>query len=270
MIIYVCNSYKYEIKVFMFLQNNYFKEEENMMTVEPKLVREEKEPMQILREHCKNVVRQKVQREEEKRQEAQREKEKKKKEVQAILENWLNKKFGYGKKPWRAVEGMKKRVRPIPFYEWECSKKWTEISKESMIEIVKELGFKVYTSLNGDGINLSIPELKNGEKLTWAQEKIKRLNHDYSMYADDEKKLAQFIFKEILLELSNYDIDKTEVCDGYTLFRDYEFGETMGLKTKLHISRKCYKFIKRLYRENKMEEYYVDGNYLGVRVFKTE
>lgn len=240
------------------------------MIVEPKLVIEKKEPIQVLREHCKNVVQEKENREEAKRQEAQREKEKKQKEVKDILENWLNKKFGYGKKPWRAVVGSKKKPRPIPFNEYDCDIKWTGIPKNLMIEIIEDLGFIRYTSLNGSGIILAIPEYKKGEKPTWAQEKIRRLNHDYSMYAEDEKKLAQFIFKEILLELSNYDIDKTEVCEGYILFRNYEFGETMGLKSKVYISRKCYKFIRRFYKENNMEQYFVDGQYLGIRVFETE
>lgn len=241
------------------------------MKSEPKVVvSKEKELMQNLREHCQNVPVEKEKREEEKRLELQREKEKKKKQVKDILENWLNKKFGYGKKPWRAVEGRKKKLRPIPFHEYECDIKWTDISKDLMIEMIEDLGFRVYTSLNGYGITLAIPEWKKVEKPTWAQEKIKSLNHDYSMYVDDEKKLAQFIFKETLLELSNYDIDKTEVCDGYTFFRDYVFGETMGVNPTLFISRKCYKFIKRLYRENKIEEYFADSKYIGIRVFETK
>lgn len=220
------------------------------MKSEPKVVvSKEKELMQNLREHCKNV-------ELEKRE-----------KVKEILENWLNKKFGYGKKPWRAVEGRKKKLRPIPFHEYECDIKWTDISKDLMIEMIEDLGFRVYTSLNGYGITLAIPEWKKGEKPTWAQEKIKRLNHDYSIYVADEKKLAQFIFKEMLVELYNYDINKTEVGDGYTLFRNYKFGETIGQKPKEWFGKqKWYKFMKKLFRENGIEEYYEAGKYLGILV----
>lgn len=224
------------------------------MKSEPKVVvSKEKELMQNLREHCKNV-------ELEKRE-----------KVKEILENWLNRKFGYGKKPWRAVEGRKKKIRPIPFHEYECDIEWTGISEDFMIKVIQDLGFIKYTSLNGSGITLAIPEHKKGEKLTWAQEKIKRLNHDYSLYVSDEKRFAQFLFKEMLVELSNYNTDKTEVDEGYTLFRDYKFGETMGQKPKVWLGKfKWHKFIKKLFRENGIEEYFVFDEYIGIRVWKTK
>lgn len=222
------------------------------MKSEPKVVvSKEKELMQNLREHCKNV------------ELLKREK------VKEILENWLNKKFGYGKKPWRAVEGRKKKLRPIPFKEYDCNIKWTGITEDFMTEVIQSLGFVTYPSLNGNGITLAIPQHKKGEKLTWAQEKIKRLNHDYSLYVSDEKRFAQFLFKEMLVELANYDIEKTEVCDKYILFRDYKFGETMGQKPIVFWGRpKWHKFLERLLRENGIEEYNIFDKYIGICVLK--
>lgn len=258
------NKSSYVLKKIILRRKKY------MMNVDPKLASGKREPIQVLREHCKNVVHEKKKREEENRKKEQAEREKKQKEVQSIVENWLNKKFGYGKKPWRAIEGQKKKIKPIPFYEYECDIKWTDIPIDLMIETIETLGFIVYPSLNAKGITLAIQKWERGEKPTWAQERIKKLNYDYSLYAEDEKKLAQFLFKQMLLELADYDIDKTEVCDGYTLFRNYTYGETRGIKSKLNISPKCYKFIKRLYIENKIEEYFVNGKYIGLRVFFTE
>lgn len=235
------------------------------------VVSKEKELMQNLRKHCENVEKEKEKREEEKRKEVERQKEEKQKQVKYIVEKWLYKKFGYGKKPWRAVEGRKKKLRPIPFYEYECDIKWTDISKDLMIEILQDLGFIRYTSLNGSGITLTVSEHKKGEKLTWAQEKIRKLNHDYSLYMSDQKRFAQFLFKEMLVELANYDIEKTEVGEGYTLFKDYKFGETMGQKPRVFYGRQSwYKFIKRLFRENGIEECFVDEKYIGIRVFNTK
>ena len=77
------------------------------------------------------------------------------------------------------------------------------------------------------------------------------------------------VWKEAVA-ITNYNIDKAEVCTGYTLFRNYVFGGTMRLKSKLYISRKCYKFIKRLCREKKVEEYLVNGKYIGLCVFDIE
>lgn len=223
------------------------------MEIDPKVVIKEKELMQNLREYCKNV-------ELEKRE-----------KVKKILENWLNKKFGYGKKPWRAVEGRKKKLRPIPFHEYECDIKWIGISEDFMIKVIEELGFIKYTSLNGKGITLAIPAHKKGEKLTWAQEKIKRLNHDYSIYVSDEKRFAKFIFKEMLAELSNYDIDKIEVYEDYLLFRDYKFGETIRQKPiEFWGKPKWPQFWGKFCKENGIEEYRIFDKYIGIRVFKTK
>lgn len=224
-----------------------------MMIVDSKVVvEEEKDFMKDVRKKCEDV-----------RQQYE-------KEVKEIIEDWLYKKFGYGKKPWRAIEGKKKIVRPIPFFEFECKKAWPNISKRLMNKVIEDLGFIIYPSFYGyeTGIVLTIPEWKKGKKLTWAQEKIKKLNHDYSMYVDDEKRLAQFLFKEILLELSNYDTEKTEVHEDYTLFRNYYFGETMGQKSRVEISQQCNKFIKRLEKKNNMEAYYENDKYIGIRVFE--
>lgn len=191
-------------------------------------------------------------------------------QVKDILECWLNKKFGYGKKPWRAVEGTK-GIKPIPLYLYECNKEWPEnMTPDFIRKSIKKLGFIIYPSLNGKGITLVIPKWKEGQKLTWAQEKIRTLNHDYSIYVEAEKRTAQLLFKQLLVELSNYDTTKIIVDDNYAIFKDYRFGETMGMKDKVSISRECYKFIQRLFKENKMEEYYVDEKYIGLRVFDTK
>ncbi|MCI8345008.1 MAG: hypothetical protein HFJ42_03420 [Clostridia bacterium] len=190
-------------------------------------------------------------------------------QVKAILECWLNTKFGYEKKPWRAVEG-RKRLRPIPLYLYECNKEWPEnMTPDFIRKSIIKLGFIIYPSLNGKGITLVIPEWKEGEKLTWAQEKIRTLNHDYSRYVEDEKRRAQSIFKQLLEELSNYDTTKVIVGDGCIIFKGYKFG-AMGIEPRVTISRECYKFIRRLYKEHNMEEYFDNEKYIGLRVFDTK
>lgn len=190
-------------------------------------------------------------------------------QVKAILERWLNTKFGYEKKPWRAVEG-RKRLRPIPLYLYECNKEWPEnMTPDFIRKSIIKLGFIIYPSLNGKGITLVIPEWKEGEKLTWAQEKIRTLNHDYSRYVEDEKRRAQSIFKQLLEELSNYDTTKVIVGDGCIIFKGYKFG-AMGIEPRVTISRECYKFIRRLYKEHNMEEYFDNEKYIGLRVFDTK
>lgn len=83
--------------------------------------------------------------------------------------------------------------------------------------------------------------------------------HDYYQKIGDYTcviSIVTFGVKDVWKEavaITNYNIDKAEVCTGYTLFRNYVFGGTMRLKSKLYISRKCYKFIKRLCREKKLK-----------------
>lgn len=191
-------------------------------------------------------------------------------QVKAILECWLNQKFGYGNKPWRAVEG-RKRLRPIPIYLYECNKEWPKnMTPDFIRKSIIKLGFTIYPSLNGKGINLAIPEWKEGEKLTWAQKKIRTLNHDYSIYVEEEKRRAELLFNQLLEELSNYDTTKVIVGDGYTIFKGYKFGETAGINSEITISRECYKFIKRHYKEHNIEEYFEDKEYIGLRLFDTQ
>lgn len=183
--------------------------------------------IQDLREHCNNL---KQQREE---------------IVKDILEKWLDKKFGYGKKPWRQIIGRRKTIRPVPLHPYECDMTWPNISDDLIIKIIEGLGFVKYTSLNGIGINLAIPECKKGEELTWAQMKIRKLNNDYSVYVAEQKELAKQYFAQILSELCEYSPNLTRTCDAYTIFQNYKFKET--------VSPQCAKFIRRYFAKNRIQ-----------------
>lgn len=204
---------------------------------------EEKKTMQDLREYCNTV-------------QAER-----KEEIKEVLESWLNKKFGYGLKPWRAIMG-KKVLRPIPLKLYELDRIFTNVTKEVIKKTIEDLGFMVFESLNGAGFVLAIPKCKKGQKLTWAQKKIRQLNHDYSKYVANEKVKAQKYFDKVISDLCNCELRKPLLGDGYILFEGYKSG--------INVSPKCKKFINRLLRENKMEECFANGRYLGIRVSTTE
>jgi len=107
-----------------------------------------KKEITYLREHCNNV-RQKKENEGEKERIQRREEV-----VKQILEYWLNKTFGYGNKPWRAIEG-KKKLRPIPIKLYYCNKEWpNDVSKDFIIKVIKSLGFTVKNSLNGTKMSM--------------------------------------------------------------------------------------------------------------------
>lgn len=204
---------------------------------------EEKKTMEDLREYC-NIV-----------------KTERKEEIKEDLEAWLNKKFGYGLKPWRAIIG-KKVVKPIPLNLYEVDREWPNVTKEFIKKTIEDLGFIVFESLNGTGLVLAVTKCKKGQKLTWAQNKIRQLNHDYSQYVANEKVKAQKYFDKIISDFCNFESSKPLLGDGYILFENYKSGIT--------ISPKCKKFINRLLRENKMEECFENGKYLGIRVSTRE
>lgn len=199
-----------------------------------------------------------------------------KEEVKLILSDWLEYCFIRVNKPWRAFVG-KRKFRPIPIHRSFSLAKLTEPYKQGtiykswsyfswpdlpdsiIIEVLENLGFVV----SGPRICLSVPIHKKGEPYTFAQEWVKRINHNYSLYVASEKKLAKTYYSMVLSDLCNYPHEKILSRDGYTLFSYFTF------ETELNRSKKCNFTLFQLLKGVGIEPYFEDGEYAGLRVWDT-
>ena len=192
------------------------------------------------------------------------------KEVKSTLEKYFEAQFlSSTPRPWRAITG-KKKCKPVPIHRtiWFNDPKsdyfyqWPNISKEMIHQELKNLGFNVIVYENGN-ILLTIDPLEKGKKLTFAQEWLKKINHNYSMYCDGEIRYAKELYSQFIELLLLTPKEKIEIYEEYTLFRDF--------KTNECISRKCAKHLKKMLEAEGIEEVY-DKNrkYIGVKVFNIE
>lgn len=186
------------------------------------------------------------------------------KELKVVLSDYFYSSFMERHKPFRAVIGNKK-CKPIPIhrdfatfsgktvvgYEYV----WPNYSEVKLRRELEKLGF-VVTEKN---ISISVPPHKKGEKLSFAQEWVKKINDRYSEYCADEKKAAKEIYSEFISELISAPDRSKKTCCGYTLFCDFKFNR--------EISPKCATFVKRLMMHDQIRHYYVEGEYKGIIVF---
>lgn len=187
-------------------------------------------------------------------------------EVKVLLTNWLAG-FIANHKRWRAVIGNRK-CRPIPIHR-DFTKNplfsnyyilWPDLPDEEIQAVIESLGF-VVTGKNCNSFCLSVPPYENGKKLTFAQEWVRKINHNYSVYVAHERKKAEFFYHVILSELCDSSATNVKICNGYTLFEGYRF--------QTEISSQCYHYIRSLLAKDGIEQYYdeCDG-YEGLRILQ--
>lgn len=194
-------------------------------------------------------------------------------EVKIVLECWLAD-FIKDNRPWRAVIGNKK-CKFIPMYRYFSyerirnlrdekkfySRYFPDLPNEEIKEIIEGLGFVVFESryYNTEGhFCIAVPAYEKGKPLTFAQEYVRKINHNYSLYIAGERKRAREIFDEIITELSSMPIEKVTRGNGFTLIEEYKY------ETK--INPECARFCRNLLKKAGIEEYYEDGEYKGMAV----
>lgn len=199
-----------------------------------------------LREHCTNLH---VKRE---------------KNLKSTLSEYFESAFIGKHKPFRAVIGNK-RCKPIPIYrDFAFSIKdaygfkfvWPNFSEETLRKELSNLGFVV----TENRISISVPPYKKGEKMSFAQEWVKKINHSYSVYCSNEKKMAEELYPDVIKKLHSTPTENIITYDGYTLFCNFRYEHS--------ISRKCATFIKRLMLRDGIKECFENGEYKGVMVLK--
>lgn len=187
-----------------------------------------------------------------------------KQQIDKLLENFFQQSFIEGHRPWHAVIGNK-RCKPVPihyhieFYRESSVDKdwmWPDMPESFIREYLETLGFV----LTKGKICVSVPAYKKGEPLSFAQKWVRKINHSYSVYCLNEKKLAKKMYSDFIQELIETPVEKIKIRDGYVLFEKFKFSK--------EISRKCYHNMKRTMKEDGyiFEVYDEKKNYIGVGV----
>lgn len=183
-------------------------------------------------------------------------------QIEVALNEYLQKAFIEGHRPWRAVIGNK-RCRPVPIHHgikfygeyFHCEvPRWPNMSEEFIREYLEELGFVLTESW----ICASVPAYKKGDQLSFAQKWVKKINQSYSIYCTQEKKKAIGMYSEFISELTLTPPEKIKFYDGYTLFEDFEFSK--------RISSKCAHFMKQMLKKDGIEICFDEHIYEGVIV----
>ena len=174
--------------------------------------------------------------------------------------------------PWRAVIGNKK-CKPIPIYRnFEFYDKnlnpfmysgysssdvkfvWPNMSEHLIRKLLSDLGFVV----KWDNISISVPPLKNGQKLTYAQEWVKRINHAYSVYCAHEKNCAKELYEELISDLMNTPQKNIKTCEEYTVFCGYKFEK--------EVNPVVAKYLRRFMSRDGIHECFENFEYKGIMV----
>jgi hypothetical protein len=194
-------------------------------------------------------------------------------EVETVFKCWLAD-FIKDNRPWRAVEGNK-RCKPIPMHmNFSCGRirnlrdekkfyyrYFPDLPDEEIKEIIEGLGFVVYDSRFNPNMGrfcITVPAYEKGKPLTFAQEYVRKINHNYSLYIAGERKKAREIFDKIITELTHMPIEKITRGKDFTLFEGYKYEDEISLE--------CARFYRKLYKKAGMEIYYEDGEYKGIVV----
>lgn len=189
-----------------------------------------------------------------------------KEELKSMLNNYFKDRFIKWHRPWRATKGNKE-TSSIKLYRTHLvlnvvsvSEKevgmcyWPNFSIEKLCKELENLGF-VFMD---DDDSIAVPAYQKGQELTFAQEWVKKINYAYSEYCSIEKEVAKELYSKMISGLSCVPIENQITADGYTLFSNFAF-ETV-------ISKQCRRFLKRLMKNDGIEEYYDDEVYKGIRV----
>ena len=208
--------------------------------------------------------------------------EKRKEEVVKVLDSWFKCKFIRENRPWHANYGAN-RCRYVAihrdFYNdfsaesiskefYSYLYRWPYMSQEELQEVLLELGF-VFSSY-GSRICIAVPIHEKGTPYTYAQNWVKEINHNYSVYVAHEKKIAEADFDKTINELRDYPSSKIHIAKDHIIFYDYKHPEfeVRGLPRR--------RFYNRFLKENGISEYIetthddyglVDGTkYIGLRM----
>ena len=186
-------------------------------------------------------------------------------DLKPILDHYFESSFIEDHRPWKAVIGNK-RCKPIPIYRdfyspdttsFSCRTKfkWPNLSEDLIRKGLKDLGFVI----TENRISLSVPACVKGEKLTFAQKWVRKINHSYSQYCANEKQKAIEIYEELISKLYSTSAMNIITCEGYTLFY---------VKSETKISAKCSKYLRALMARDGIEEYYENDAYKGIKVLQ--
>lgn len=185
-------------------------------------------------------------------------------DLKSILNDYFEFSFIEAHRPWKAVIGNK-RCKPIHihsnFYSLDeavfCHEfKWPNLSEDLLRKNLESLGFVI----TEHRILLTVPACEKGEKLTFAQEWVKKINSSYLQYCVNEKKKANELYAEFISKLHSAPSESVKTYEEYTLFEEFKF--------EPNISSKCARYIKSWMLRDGIEEYYEDGKYKGIRVFQ--
>lgn len=184
-------------------------------------------------------------------------------EIKSVLERYFTERFIEGHKPWRAVVGNK-RCKPIPIYRsfvfpgvpgavWRFE--WPNITEAALRNELEKLGFVI----DKRRITVAVKPLKKGEKMTFAQKWVKKINESYSKYCANEIKNAKTMYFEVISELMTHPKEKIKITEDGIIFFDFKFGTTL--------SRQCVTALRKLLKDNGIEELYNEnGKYRGMIV----
>lgn len=186
-----------------------------------------------------------------------------KQQIEKLLENFFQQSFIEGHRPWRAVIGNK-RCKPVPIHHHIGFYKESSIDKDSMWPDMPESFIREYLETLGFVLTespmcISVPAYKKGEAMSFAQKWVRKINHSYSVYCLNEKKLAEKMYSDFIQELIETPVEKIKIRDGYVLFENFKFSK--------EVSRKCANYLNRLLmNECRIYAKVEDGKYLGTIV----
>lgn len=206
--------------------------------------------------------------------------EQRRKDVESVLTDWLESRFIESNNPWRAIIGNKK-CKPIPIHRDFSSKKikdpydkdfyniwhdifyWPDLPEKEIREIIENLGFIIVKNKchpnDPDKLCLAVPAYEKGKPLTFAQEWVKKINYNYSLYIVDNRKKAEQYYNKVISKLCESPIKNMSTRDGFTIFENFEFEVPMDYK--------CYSYLRKLLNDSGIEDYDdEEGNLRGLRV----
>lgn len=205
-------------------------------------------------------------------------------EVKLMLTDWLDLFISNGR-VWRAVAGNK-RCRPIPIHKYFSSSDrldttyeeykedydfrtfhkflWPNIPEEEILEIIENLGFvscSIDSNCTLSNMCLVVPAYEKGRPLTFAQKWVRKINHAYSQYVEIERNIAKRNYEDFVSQLYAVPSGSIEICDGYALFKDFAY------ESDKKMSSKCIRYVRAMMHKDGIENYSVNDEYKGVRVF---
>lgn len=195
-----------------------------------------------------------------------KEHEKRKGEIQTVVTKYFEDYFIACHKPWRAMVTKNKCVTE-PFTDdilgvvfigedtHTFGIKWPDLSEEEIRKCLISLGFVV----SEFGFHVAVPKWKKHETLTFAQEWVKKINDNYTLYCAQEKEQARALYPEVIYELKTSSPETIHYFPEYTLFEGFKFSKEVSIE--------CARFMDEMLNKDGIKEYYNDEDkYVGVIV----